>query len=508
MSSPRSSFSVPRGRAALVALAALIVAAVVLFVLVRDDSGTPASAKTTPVRAAVKLVSRGDLRPPEISVFKRSGHTEKGLIVLGPKKVFGAKKVAGAQQGPEIVDDRGRVRWFRPLTGGQSAYDVRVQTYEGKPVLTWWQGKAIKGSGRGAGMIYDTSYRLVKRVTPGAGAVADIHEFLLTPRGTALMLVYEQKKHDLSSVGGKKDDWVVDGVVEEIDVKTGKVLMRWSALDHVGLDESYEPIKKRYGKSWDYMHLNSIDVDTDGNLLVSARHTWTVYKIDRQTGNVIWRLGGKRSDLALGKGVEFAWQHDARAQSPGVVRIFDNDAASKPVRPHSEVMTVKIDEAAKTATLLKSIEHPKGLSSGTQGNAQLLPNGDTFVGWGSQGYFSEFDRHGRMLFDARVPKGYDSYRAYRAQWKASPTERPRVSTRSTRRGTSVYASWNGSTEVARWQALAGSSRKALRRSGSPRAWSGLETRLTVSGRPSYVAVQALDRSGKVLATSPTVAVKG
>ena len=423
-------------------------------------------------------------------------------MLVSPKKVFGAKEIPGEQQGPMLVDDKGRVRWFQPLTGGEDAYDFRVSRYHGRPALTWWQGRALAGSGKGVGVIYDSDYQPRARVETATGADADIHEFRLTDRGTALMLVYQTGiPRDLRSLGGKKDGKVVDGVVEEIDLDTGKVVFEWHTLDHISLAESYEPLKRLYLDSWDYVHLNSVDVDTDGNLLVSSRHTWTIYKIDRKTGEIIWRLGGKRSDFQISGDLRFAWQHDARAEPGGRIRIFDNAAAAKPVRPASRVITVEVDPQGKTASLVSSVEHPDKLSAGTQGNAQRLPGGHTFVGWGSQGRFSEFDERGQLLFDARVQGGYDTYRAYREPWHGTPRGDPALALERRGGKTTAYVSWNGSTAVQRWQVLTGSSPDALRPTGGPVEWKGLETTVPVSDPDRYVAVRALDGDGKVIGRS-------
>jgi hypothetical protein len=461
-----------------------------------------------PSRAVAAASSRPDLRAPRIVVYERSARTAPGLLLVGPKKVFGARKRPGDQQGPMLVDDAGRVRWFKPLPDGEEAYDLRVQRYRGEPVITWWQGQAVNGSGRGVGMIYDTRYRRVARVESGTGADADIHEFLLTPQGTALMIVYEKARRDLRRVGGARRDRIVEGIVREVDVETGKVLFEWRGLDHLDITESYESIRKRYGVSWDYLHLNSVDVDTDGHLLLSARHTWAAYKIHRRTGRVIWRLGGKRSSFRMDRDLRFSWQHDARAQGRDRVRIFDNAAASKPVRPESRVITLDLDRERRRATLVQEIEHPRRLSAGTQANAQRLANGHTVVGWGSRGHFSEFDRRGRMLFDARVQKGFDTYRAYRERWSAAPAQRPAVAAERRGGGTTVHASWNGSTEVRRWQVLAGSRPGRLRPVARPARWDGLETSMRVQTAAPYLAVRALDGAGRVLRVSRTVRVRG
>jgi hypothetical protein len=165
------------------------------------------------------------------------------------------------------------------------------------------------------------------------------------------------------------------------------------------------------------------------------------------------------------------------------------------------VLWLALDEQRRTARTARSAEHPAALLSGTQGNAQALPNGNTFVGWGSQGYFTEYDAGGRVLFDARVARGNDTYRAYRFPWSAAPRGRPAVAAERRSGGrTAVWVSWNGATQVAGWQVLAGNSSEALQPAGSmPR--SGFETSRVLRTSARYVAVSALDASGQVLGTS-------
>ena len=159
-------------------------------------------------------------------------------------------------------------------------------------MLTWCDG--------GVDYIVDSSYHVIATVHAGNGLDADGHEFALTPQGTALITIYHEVPYDLSSVGGPKDGTVVDGIVQEIDVATGRVLFEWHSLDHVPLAESYAPVTRN--DAYDYFHINAVNLDNDGNLLISGRHTWTVYKVDRHTGQILWRLGGKRSDFKLGAG--------------------------------------------------------------------------------------------------------------------------------------------------------------------------------------------------------------
>jgi outer membrane protein assembly factor BamB len=369
--------------------------------------------------------------PPKITILKAEPGVAAGLIFIAPK---GAGIGGGHQPGPvgpEIIDNHGRVVWFSPITNGQIAADFRVQSYRGRPVLTWGQQKHFGQVAQGTTVDYilDESYHVVATVRAGDGLNADAHEFLLTPRGTALITIYDVVSRDLSSVGGRRRGKVVEGSVQEVDVATGKVVFAWHSLDDVGLTESYAPLPKSKTAPWDYIHINAVKIDTDGNLLVSGRHTSAVYKLDRHTGRLIWKLGGKKSNFRLGTGARFWFQHDTIASGANTLRIFDNEVNPKPVLPYSRVIWLKLDAAAKTATLIRALRHPDGVSAVSQGNAQRLENGDTFVGWGQPGRFSEFDAKGRLIFDATVPKGYDTYRAYRFRWPVAAVSRTHAGTR-------------------------------------------------------------------------------
>src|SRR4051812_19753080 len=234
--------------------------------------GEPAARKP-PVQ---HFVSRADLRPPPVHVVVAAHGTAPGYIFIAPKKEV-------EQAGPLILDDRGQVVWFQPLdTHGVT--DFRVQRYRGKPVLTWWRGETAKGIGNGRYVIYDDSYHLIANVTAGHGLSGDIHEFLITPRNTALFTVYRRVSSDLSTLGGRGDGKVEEGVVQEVDIKTGRVLFEWHSLPHVSPDESYEPVPKDESEPFDYFHLNAIEEDGEGALLISARHTHAIYKIRKRDG--------------------------------------------------------------------------------------------------------------------------------------------------------------------------------------------------------------------------------
>jgi hypothetical protein len=203
----------------------------------------------------------------------------------------------------------------------------------------------------------------------------------------------------------------------------------------------------------------------------------------------------------MGPGTRFAWQHDARRRPDGTITLFDNGAAPK-TEDHSRVLVLRLD--GRKATLVRAYAHPRRLLASSQGNAQLLPDGHLFVGWGAQPYFTEFEPSGRVVLDGRFGRGADSYRAYRFAWSGRPAEDPAVAvTRAQAGRIKVSASWNGATEVDRWQVLAGPDANRARAVTS-RARTGFETELTLATKQPIIRVRALDAGGAILGTSRAV----
>jgi hypothetical protein len=446
---------------------------------------------SAPLGRAWDFRSRPDLKPPAVAVTTRARGRAPGHVFIAPK-------VGRGEHGPMIVDDMGRPVWFRE---GLYALNFKVQHYRGEPVLTWWEGKVRPRPSVGEYVILDGSYREVKRVKAGNGYGGNQHDFLITPQGTALLTVYNLVSWDLSYLGGPVAGRVIEGVAQEVDIETGEVLFEWHSLDHIGVEESSN--KRYYSEQLDYFHINSIDVDHDENLLISARNTSAVYKIDRGSGEVLWRLGGEKSDFEMGEGTRTAYQHDARRQEDGTITIFDNGAGPQ-VHPESRGIVVQLDEDNMRATLVRAYTHPDKLVSTSQGNMQVLPNGNVFVGWGSEPFFSEFSHEGELLISAGIPPDDDSYRSFRFPWKGCPAEDPAVAVdRASENEVTLYASWNGATEVASWEVLAGAHPDQLEPLGAvPR--DGFETDFTARTTEPYVAVRAIDSSGRAIGTSRPV----
>jgi hypothetical protein len=438
-----------------------------------------------------RFVSRPDLIPPTVTAVRGSGPVAPGLLFTAPSSGPG-------QRGALIVDDTGEPVWFHP-TVPNTVMNLRAALYHGQPVLTWWEGKSKHGLGVGEHVVFDRSYREIARFPAGNDLESDLHEFVLTPSGTALVTAYDIPTVDRSSVGRRRGR-VIEGVVQELEVPSARVLFEWRSLDHVQLTESYA----RVAPAFDYFHVNSIDVADDDSLLVSARNTWAVYKIDRGSGKVIWRLGGKKSDFAMGKGTRFAWQHDARRVGDGLITLFDNAAAPQ-VESQSRGLALALDEKRMRASLVRAYVHRPSLLAHALGSVQRQPNGNVLVGWGTEPYFTEYAAGGSVVLDMKLPRGGQNYRALRFPWSGAPAEPPRLAARPSGSGHVLYASWNGATDVRAWHVLAGSQAAGLTsRQTAPRR--GFETTLHLAGGDAFAAVVALDRAGRALGRSNAVSL--
>jgi len=460
-----------------------------------------AAAQATPGGEVHSFLSRPDVQPPILSVdVVRTPAGALPYVFLANKAYEGPRSIG--QRGLLIAQRGGEIAWFNPIRQTQ-VIDFNVQTYQGKPVLTWWNG--VTGGSYGSGNCYiaDSTYTQIAEVKCGNGLMADMHEFNITSQDTALVDAYKPQKADMTSVGGKKNGFVAAGVVQEIDIATGDVIFEWNSLDHVPLTESMTPPANGAGSSdnpYDYFHINSIGVAWDGDLLVSARNTSAVYKIGRRDGQVKWQLGGKNSSFAMGPGTSFYYQHHARSVGNGMLTLFD-DGASPQMEPQSRGIILKLDETKMTATLQQAFTSPARLVAPNQGSMQLLAGGRAFVGWGAMPYYTEFDADGSVAMNGQLPNGDQSYRAFAGEWAGYPTDKPAVALRANpAQGTAVYVSWNGATEVATWQVLAGKHPSSLAAVATlPR--SGFETMIIANSTGPYFAVAGYDASGKQLGES-------
>jgi hypothetical protein len=431
--------------------------------------------------------SRPDLQPTAVKLIEQTEGTAPGYLFLTPFLGFGA-------QGVLILDNDGEVVWWRS-TKPKTAMNLRSAIWKGRRVLTWWEGKSENGIGKGECVIVDQHYREIARFRAGHRP-ADLHDLVITPRGTALVTSSEIRHRDLTRVGGHGRHPVIGGVIQELDLPNGRVRFEWRSLDHVALSESHVSIGPRF----DYFHANSIGMMPDGDLLVSARNTWALYKIGQPGGRVVWRLGGKRSDFHMGPGTHFYWQHDARSHGPHLISIFD-DGAAPPREKQSRALLLAVNHRRRRVTLERAYTHQPPLLAAFTGSTQVLHNRNVLVGWGGEPYLTEFARDGSVTLDMQF--GAASYRALRFPWSGQPRTDPALVAVPTGGTPVLYVSWNGATEVAAWQLLAGPTQLSLQPAATvPRT--GFETQLAPGLTSGYAAVRALDAAGQLLGQSGTV----
>jgi len=469
------------------------------------DSAFPPGPTSTGDADVARSRTRPDLQPSRLRVVTPASGPARaaaGVLAATPR--------GGRQAGPELLDDRGQVVWTKPLPPGTIAMALRAQTLGGRPVLTWWEGTILTpGRGTGEWVIADQSYREVARVRAGNGLPTDFHDFRLTDRGTALVTSYNPVSYDLRSIGGASDSPTLDGVLQEVDVATGRVQFEWHSLGAIGLDESYAPVPKGGGQFYDHSHPNSFTPDGGGAYLVSLRSTHGVISLDRTTAGIRWRLGGTRSSYRLGPGVPFSSQHDAARQADGSISMFDNAVGVGPgTGKLSRFLQLRLDDGSHIATRVRDLlPRAEASSSPNQGDGNVLPAGHVLVGWGSEPAYTEYDGSGRVVLDVRWPSQVQSYRVERIRWSGQPDRLPDVVvTRGAGDAITAYASWNGATAVAHWQVLAGPSTSALRIVRTIDRL-GFETAIPARAGGGVVVVRALDARGRVLGAAPPVPLR-
>ncbi|MDQ6816443.1 MAG: arylsulfotransferase family protein, partial [Actinomycetota bacterium] len=412
------------------------------------------------------------------------------------------------QSGPLILDNQLQPVWFKPVPESVVASNLSLQTYQGKPALAWWQGVVTDTGATESGedVIANQHYQTVARLRGKNGWILTLHA-LAIKGNHAWVTANKNVARDLSRYGGTYNGALIDSAVQEYDLRTGKLLRTWDALDHVPVSDSYA-IPPTNGFPWDAYHVNAISLIGNDKFVVSMRNTWAAYLVDAGSGRIEWTLGGKHSSFKFGPGASFQWQHDVTVRPGSFVTLFDDhccliSGAGTFVSPSapSRGLVLRLDESAHTATLASEYSKGDGYDSEYMGNTQQLPNGNVFVGWGSQPFLSEYDRSGQLLLDATFPTPDQSYRATVEQWVGLPLYPPSGAARKQGGKTTVYASWNGATRVAAWRVLAGPGAGKLTSLGTA-SKAGFETAIAVARSYNAFEVQALDASGRVIGTSP------
>jgi hypothetical protein len=458
------------------------------------------------------FVSAPNLHPPKLDVLAREPGLAPGdfLAANSPAVIVG--RGATAQGGPLIMDSHARPVWFLPTRG--LCFDLQQETYRGKPVLLFFTGPDVVGPkgkprrvGEGEVVVYDQHYRKIATIKAHSPWQTDLHDASILGGDIWITVTREVQHVNLTGYGGSRDGAVQDVGLQKFQISTGRLIRTWDALNPGGkANVPLSASERRPLHAWDAYHLNSVQALPDGDLLVSMRNTWTVYLIDPATGRIIWTLGGKHSSFKLGPGARFAWQHDARlvqpaqgAQGRNVELTLFNDDNDRYRNHPSEGMVLGLNTITHRAKLLHAYRHDPALYAVVLGSMQLLPNGNALVGWGSEPYFSEYSSSGRKLLDVEWSGFAQSYRTlFTDTWVATPYYAPSGAVR----GDTVYASWNGATEVASWQVLAGAGTTGLAMVGS-RSRTGFQTAIKLGQSYGVYEVRALAANGQVLGTSKT-----
>ncbi|MGH2910804.1 MAG: arylsulfotransferase family protein [Solirubrobacteraceae bacterium] len=432
------------------------------------------------------------IHPPVVKVTRNEKGTAPGYLFFGPQ-------LGPVQNGAEITSSAGKLIYFKPVPHGQFAMDVQSQLYDGQPALTWWQGTVTtSGTGVGQDEIESSSYKHLATVKAGNGLSADLHEFLISG-DDAWVTAYQPVVWDASHVKhGLKKEIVLNCVAQKIDLKTGLVLYQWNSLDHVPLGASYSRVAKA-GVPWDYFHINAIQPLSDGSVLISARNTSAVYDVDGSTGAPHWIVGGKFSTFKLQHKARFWYQHDARLQSDGRLTVFD-DAGAPFRESESRGLTLTLNPARHTAWV-DTEQTYDSLKAPAEGSLQRLSDGNTLLGWGqAPDLATEFSAKGAVVYNAKFAGANASYRVFRQAWVGTPASRPAVAGRVVNGQVTVSASWNGANTVHRWRILGGDSATKLRWIALDRD-TAFQTNMQTHRRARYVEVQAVDASGRTLASS-------
>ncbi len=265
--------------------------------------------------------------------------------------------------------------------------------------------------------LMDDRYAVVDSFRTGNGYVTDGHELLILENGNALMMSYDFQtiRMDTIVAGGNPNAVVTGLIIQELDVDKN-VIFQWRSWDHFEITDADSNIDLT-AANVDYSHGNAIEVDHDGHLLISSRNMSEITKINRQTGDIIWRWGGKKNQFTfINDDRGFAYQHHIRVLPNGNYTLFDNGNFLNP--PYSRALEYEIDEQTLTATLVW--KYASSTFYPFMGNATRQDDGRTLIGWGG-GWpsITEVNPDGTKSLELSYDSTHMSYRAARAKWSSS-----------------------------------------------------------------------------------------
>jgi EmrB/QacA subfamily drug resistance transporter len=498
----------PAARRLAIAVVVVVAGFLALDTAFAGSHGAPVGAYTT--HGAYSFVTAPSLHPPILHRNSASATSQlaPGYIFTTNLYNLNYPPLVG-QSGPLILDDKLQPVWFSSVPEKLVASNLSLQSYEGRPALAWWQGVVTSTGATESGedVVVNQHYQTVARIRGKYGWKLTLHAIDIS--GEDIWVTANKNiAKDLSSYGGAYNGAMIDSAVQEYNLKTGKLLFNWDALDHIPLGDSRATVPTN-GFPWDAYHVNAIDLTGEGTFLVSMRNTWAAYMVNIDTGQIEWTLGGKHSSFKFGRGAEFQWQHDVALAPGSTVTLFDDHCCqltgggtSVPPTGPSRGLVLQLNQRTHMATLEAEYGNREGFKSEYMGDTEPLANSNTFIGWGSAPYFTEYSAAGKLLLEAEFPGSDLSYRTMVEPWVGLPLTVPAGAARDSNGRTTVYTSWNGATQVVSWRVLAGTATNSSRLTAvATAAKSGFETAITVPQGYESFEVQALDTHGHVIGTS-------
>ena len=351
---------------------------------------------------------------------------DSGYIFLSS---FGLGNQASLASYIMILDNTGFPVFFRKMRGPTMDFKIQpngLLSYI-EPHLPNWDW-----------VVYtmDNSYTIVDSFVV-ENYLTDSHDFQIMPNGNVILLAKDYRIVDLSQIieGGQPAARIEGCIIQELD-QYKNVVFEWSSFDHFDFTDALH--MDLTAQVIDYVHPNAIEFDFDGNILLSCRHLDEITKIDRQTGEIIWRMGGLNNQFTFTNEnmdfehltpTPFCHQHDIRRLDNGNITIYDNGNFKNP--NYSRAAEYQLDEINMTAALVWEYRHPPDMYSDIFGNAQRLPNGNTMIGWAGDSLapaLIESRPDCTKSFELSLPQltdfngnrtGLWSYRAFRFDWQGT-----------------------------------------------------------------------------------------
>ncbi|NQY68361.1 MAG: aryl-sulfate sulfotransferase [Flavobacteriales bacterium] len=325
--------------------------------------------------------------------------------------IFMNGNVMGAPRTLLITDNVGAMIFFKELDN--RTFDFKVQK---NGLLSYYEEV-----GEGKFYLLDPYFNKVDSFATGNGYITDFHDLQILPNGNALMIAWDPQVIDMTSVvpEGQPNVTVIGSIIQIIDKTTKSVIFQWRSWDHFNItDTKHADLTSAYQIS--YVHCNAVELDSDGDILISSRKMDEITKISSVSGDIIWRLGGTNNEFTFpNDSIMFCSQHDIRRINNGNITLFDNTNHTS-ISPRA--IEYKLDEDYKTATIVWEKSNSTVIDANIYGSCQRLENGNTFVNWGQAEKFStnitETKQDGTIVFELTMNpgEGNNSYRSFRTDW--------------------------------------------------------------------------------------------